>query len=468
MENNDLYPRLDSRSDYPEDCRIPEGYSTDNDNKTIIKVIGVGGGGCNVVSEIFRRNITGIDLMICNTDIASLKASPVNEKIKLGENLAKGLGAGCNPEVGKQAALASIDEIKKSLRGSTEMVFVTACMGGGTGTGAAPVIARISKEMGKLTVGVVTIPFRDEGKEEINRAMRGLQELQKYVDSLLIIDNQKIYKVFGNLPMTQGFTKANEVLVTAVKSITEFITKPGFVNVDFADVKMVMSNGGMAIMGIGTAKGADRARNAVQQAFESPLLNDCDLKTSKGVLMNVTCDGNNLRMDELNEAIQHVSSFTGNASKFKRGIITDDSMGDELCVTIIATGFEIRNLPKIAADSNKLYIGEDGAEETPPEENDREESIKNPFDSQQSKNKSCICEDTKSPYDYSVNKKPDLVVCEDTDILVLENEPAYLRRSVKKRGTSEDKFEEKGCVLKKIEGKNILSTDNSFLHQTQD
>lgn len=469
MEDN-LYFGPDNNSDYPTD--FPE-------SKPIIKVIGVGGGGVNVVTEIFHQNLKDVDLMICNTDAQSLELSPVVEKIKLGENLAKGLGAGCDPERGKQAAEASIQAIKDSLSETTEMVFITACMGGGTGTGAAPVIAKVAKEMGKLTVGVVTIPFRDEGKEEVNRAMQGLKKLQKEVDSLLIIDNQKIYDTFGDLPMAAAFKKANEVLVIAVKSISEFITKPGFINVDFADVRMVMKNGGMAIMGIGEADGADRAAVAVEKAFTSPLLNDCNLSTCHGVLMSVCCSDEVVKMSELNQAVQHVTHFTGNANKFKRGIINDKSMGEKIRVTIVATGFDVQNLPMIddPQKDNEIILGRDGTRKDINEENPVVSSNPpiiisrpiNPFDDSPIENNS---EDQPSRAPYKKRQsgvKPALVVDDESDILKLENEPAYLRKGKKNEiKTVTESFDNQGYVLKNMDGKNILSTDNSFLHKTQD
>lgn len=468
MEDN-LYFGPDNNSDYPTD--FPE-------SKPIIKVIGVGGGGVNVVTEIFHQNLKDVDLMICNTDAQSLQLSPVVEKIRLGENLAKGLGAGCDPERGKQAAEASIQAIKDSLSETTEMVFVTACMGGGTGTGAAPVIAKVAKEMGKLTVGVVTIPFRDEGKEEVNRAMQGLKRLQKEVDSLLIIDNQKIYDTFGDLPMAAAFKKANEVLVIAVKSISEFITKPGFINVDFADVRMVMKNGGMAIMGIGEADGEDRAAVAVEKAFTSPLLNDCNLNTCHGVLMSVCCSDEVVKMSELNQAVQHVTHYTGNANKFKRGIVNDKSMGEKIRVTIVATGFDVQNLPMIddPIKDNEIVLGRDGTrkefgEEAPEIKSNSTIFIKgpiNPFD-----NTTLDGGDDQQPgAPYKKRQpgvKPALVVDDESDILKLENEPAYLRKGKKNEiRTASETFDNQGYVLKNMDGKNILSTDNSFLHKTQD
>src|SRR5574344_165311 len=462
MEDNEFFG--------PESSDYPEEFPT---SKPIIKVIGVGGGGVNVVTEMFHQNLKDVDLMICNTDVQSLELSPVAEKIKLGGNLAKGLGAGCDPERGKLAAEASIQAIKDSLSVDTEMVFITACMGGGTGTGAAPVIAKVAKDMGKLTVAVVTIPFRDEGKEEVIRAMQGLRKLQKYVDSLLIIDNQKIYKIFGDLSMSKAFKKANEVLVIAVKSISEFITKPGVINVDFADVKMVMQDGGMAIRGIGEAEGPDRAQEAVKQAFESPLLNDCNLSTCKGALVYVCCSYDVVKMSELNQVVQYVTSYTGNPSKFKRGLINDPDMGEKISVTIVATGFNVQNLPEVEAINPNIHVVDRDGDETKEPTNvlDSKKTVltnpKNPLTGKDVE----VGDGGSGPYTskYAKGEKPALIVDDDSDILRLENEPAYMRKGKKneiKRAT--EGFDSQGYMLKNMDGKNILSTDNSFLHKTQD
>jgi cell division protein FtsZ len=231
---------------------LPVNWEQEN---SIIKVVGVGGGGGNAVNQMYRQGIKDVTFAVCNTDTQALNSSPIPLKIQLGSTLTRGLGAGCNPVQGRNAAIESIDTIKEMLGSPTEMVFITAGMGGGTGTGAAPVIAKIAKEMGILTVGVVTLPFRDEGNEFLKRAILGIKELENNVDSLLIIDNQKLYKIYGELSVYEAFPKADSVLNIAVKSIAEIITKPGYINVDFADVKMVMSNSGMAIMGTGTASG---------------------------------------------------------------------------------------------------------------------------------------------------------------------------------------------------------------------
>lgn len=322
---------------------IPNGVK---EKDTIIKVIGVGGGGCNAVSQMYLNGgIKDVDMAVCNTDSQSLRNYPVPEKIQLGTILTKGLGAGCDPIQGQNAALESIDKIKECLSGKTQMVFITAGMGGGTGTGAAPVIARVAREMGLLTVAVVTQPSDDEGKMTRMRAYLGIQELSKYVDSLLIINNQKLYENYHKLTLKRAFTKSDDVLCTAVRGIAEIITGEGYINVDFADVSKVMKNSGIAILGIGEASGEDRATEAVDIAFNSPLLNDYDLRTAKSVLVNISSnqdDQQGLTMAELEKIMTYIKQYTGAASNFKRGVVYDDSLPkDGIRVTVVATGFKM-------------------------------------------------------------------------------------------------------------------------------
>lgn len=316
----------------------------------IISVIGVGGGGGNAVSFMYSQGIKDVDFVICNTDRQALDNSPVPVRIQLGELTTKGLGAGTDFNVGRKAAQESIEEIGKVFSDDSEMAFITCGMGGGTGTGAAPVIAQVAKEKGLLTVGVVTIPFRDEGTEALYRAGEGIKELSKHVDSILVIDNQKLYNLFGNLNVFSAFPKADEVLATAVKSIAEIITSTGYINADFADVKKVMQNSGMAIMGIGKANGPDRAVQAVEQAFNSPLLNDLNLGNVKNALVNITTssqEGEAATMEELSQIMDYIKNYTGEMSNFKRGIVKDDSIGDSISVTIVATGFNLTELPVV-------------------------------------------------------------------------------------------------------------------------
>ena len=318
-------------------------------NRSIIKVIGVGGGGGNAVSHMYRSGMTDVDFVICNTDSQALEMSPVPDKLQLGSILTGGRGAGCNPEIAKQAALESEDRIRALFEGTTEMVFITAGMGGGTGTGAAPVIARIARDMNLLTVGVVTLPFRDEGKDFLQRALDGIGEMQQHADSMLIIDNEKLYRLYGNLPIFEAFQRTDDILNTAVKGISEIIMQPGFMNVDFADVKMVMKNSGMALMGSGMGSGENKAIEAAKAALASPLLNDADLSQSKNVLINITSGKEKaLTMMELSNIMDYIKDATGGVSNFKRGIVCDPSLLDEVRVTVIATGFSIHSLPPLA------------------------------------------------------------------------------------------------------------------------
>lgn len=334
-----------------EEDLIPKTWSK---RGNIITVIGVGGGGSNAVSYMFSQEIKDVDFVICNTDLQALEISPVPRKLQLGPLTTKGLGAGTDYMVGRKAAQESIEEIGKLFHEDTQMAFVTCGMGGGTGTGAAPVVAQVAKEKGLLTVGVVTIPFRDEGIEGLYRAVEGIKELSKHVDSLLIIDNQKLYSLFANLDAFSAFPKADDVLATAVKSIAEIITSRGYINVDFADVKKIMQNSGMAIMGIGYAEGEDRAIRAVEEAFNSPLLNDLNLSNVKNALVNITSSseaGKAITMDELSTIMDYVKNYTGEMANFKRGIVKNDEIGDRISVTIVATGFDLTELPVIDQDS---------------------------------------------------------------------------------------------------------------------
>lgn len=316
-----------------------------HESDDIIKVIGVGGGGCNAVTYMYNQKITGCSFVVCNTDSQALQRSSVPLKIQMGA----GLGAGTNPIKGRNAALESQDAIeKKVINGNTQMLFITAGMGGGTGTGAAPVIAKMAKEKGILTVAVVTLPFLNEGKEARARAIDGIHELEKNVDSLLIINNEKLYEFFGDQLIQDAFPKADEVLSTAVRGIIEIIRKPGYINVDFEDVKTMMKGSGMALMGCGTGKGENRIEDAVREAFESPLLNDFDLKTAKNVLINITAGHNEkgLKMNDLNLINEKINEYTGGANNFKRGLIWDDdpAIEDAIHITAIATGFKFNTL----------------------------------------------------------------------------------------------------------------------------
>lgn len=323
-------------------------FEIPKNQSSIIKVIGVGGGGGNAVNSMYNLGIEGVDFIVCNTDSQALAQSPIPNKIQLGPHLTQGLGAGANPEIGKQAGEESIDEIEKILSVNTKMAFITAGMGGGTGTGGAPVLAKTCRDLGILTVGIVTTPFSYEGRKRMTQAQSGILSMREHVDTILIISNDKLRQQFGNLPFTQAFAKADNILATAAKCITDLITVDGRVNLDFNDVQTVMKNGGVAILGSANASGENRAFTAVTEALNSPLLNDDDISGAKWILLNVTSaqGAHEHTLDELDIIQGYVQDQAGNNCDIILGMGHDPSLGEEIAVTIIATGFqqnEIKN-----------------------------------------------------------------------------------------------------------------------------
>ena len=404
--------------------------------QSMIKVIGIGGGGCNAVNYMFREKVEGCSFIVCNTDRQALDGSPVPVKIHIGDNA---LGAGTDPAKGRKAALEAHDQIEKVVLGEdTQMLFITAGMGGGTGTGAAPIIAKMAKDKGVLTVGVVTLPFENEGENAMSRAIDGIHELVKNVDSLLIINNEKLYDFFGSHLVHEAFPKADEVLSTAVKGITEIISRPGYINVDFEDIKTMMRNSGMALMGCGTGSGKNRIEDAVKGALQSPLLNDFDLKTAKSLLINITCGKNDkgLTMDDLSEINHKISEYTGNVKKFKTGLVwmTDPEIGDKIQITAIATGFKVNDLRKIARTDlgNMILIGKDFKFERQP--------LPEPEDEINLTGKVKIIgyntSDNVKRFHFDPDKKPSLAVEHGQNIAELERVPAIKRadRSEKEQG----------------------------------
>lgn len=404
--------------------------------QSMIKVIGVGGGGCNAVNYMFKEKVEGCSFIVCNTDRQALDGSPVPVKIHIGDNA---LGAGTEPAKGRKAALEAHDQIEKVVLGEdTQMLFITAGMGGGTGTGAAPIIAKMAKDKGVLTVGVVTLPFENEGENAMSRAIDGIHELVKNVDSLLIINNEKLYDFFGSHLVHEAFPKADEVLSTAVKGITEIISRPGYINVDFEDIKTMMRNSGMALMGCGTGSGKNRIEDAVKGALQSPLLNDFDLKTAKSLLINITCGKNDkgLTMDDLSEINHKISEYTGNVKKFKTGLVwmTDPEIGDKIQITAIATGFKVNDLRKIARTDlgNMILIGKDFKFERQP--------LPEPEDEINLTGKVKIIgyntSDNVKRFHFDPDKKPSLAVEHGQNIAELERVPAIKRadRSEKEQG----------------------------------
>ena len=314
-------------------------FNLNEKTPTIIKVIGVGGGGGNAVEYMYEKGICDVDFVICNTDYQALRNSPIPCKIQLGKELTAGHGAGNNPAMGEKSAQESLADIEAILKKDTRMAFITAAMGGGTGTGAAPVIAKLSKDMGILTVGIVSVPARFEGPKRLDQARDGLRRLKDHVDCLIVIDNEKIKSIYGSQTISQAFAKANDVLNIAAKGIAEIITLPGYINVDFADVRTVMTDSGVAIMGAAQASGEDRAIRAITEALESPLLNNNDILGAKDILLNITSGTDEITMDEMSQITSHIIRKVGNNAAVIWGVGTDPDLGDAVSVTIIATGF---------------------------------------------------------------------------------------------------------------------------------
>ena len=322
----------------------------------LIKVIGVGGGGSNAVNYMYMHGIEGVDFFICNTDVQALNSSPVDFKLQLGVNLTEGLGAGSQPDMGEKAAMESVMAIRQILENNTKMVFITAGMGGGTGTGAAPVIAKIAKELNVLTVGIVTLPFEDEGPQRINQAREGLEKLKPHVDALISISNDRIVDMYGDLTITQAFSKADDILCTAARGIAEIITKPGQINVDFMDVQTAVSKSGRAILGTGIASGANRAEDAVRTALDSPLLDNVKIRGAKHLLVNFTYGDKEPVMSEISKVKRFLQEEAGHSAHLKMGITKDESLTDEISITVIATGFEVSNsMENTQANSSQLH-----------------------------------------------------------------------------------------------------------------
>ena len=405
------------------DAITPSDWVTSDD---IIKVLGIGGGGCNAVSYMYRQGIKGCSFVVCNTDSQALRCSPVPTQIQMG----RGLGAGTNPINGRNAAIESQEQIEKTVLDThTKMLFITAGMGGGTGTGAAPVIAKMSKDKGILTVAVVTLPFLNEGNEALSRAIDGIHELEKNVDSLLIINNEKLHEYYGNQLIQDAFPQADEVLATAVRGIVEIIKQSGYINVDFKDVETMMKDSGMALMGCGTGSGKDRIETAVKAAFESPLLNDFDLKTAKKVLINISCGKNDqgLTMDDLNNINAKIDEYTGRANNFKRGLIWDDNpeIGDTIRITAIVTGLRFSDVIGPSRDmGNYIMINKDFVYDK--NSAAREDGVSLPPDSSSQQ----IGFNTKSnvrKFNYDPDNKPVLIVAKGEQLSELENVPAIRR-----------------------------------------
>ncbi|KAB1068967.1 cell division protein FtsZ [Tamlana haliotis] len=342
-------------------------FDLPKNKSNVIKVIGVGGGGSNAINHMFQQGIKGVDFYVCNTDSQALENSGVPNKIQLGVHLTEGLGAGANPEIGEQSAVESVEDISQMLDTNTKMVFITAGMGGGTGTGAAPIIAKMAKEKDILTVGIVTMPFQFEGKMRLEQSQKGIENLRGVVDSLIVINNNKLREVYGNLGFKAGFSKADEVLATAARGIAEVITHHYTQNIDLRDAKTVLSNSGTAIMGSALASGQNRAQEAIRKALDSPLLNDNKITGAKKVLLLIVSGAQEITIDEIGEINDHIQSEAGHSAEIIMGVGEDEGLEESIAVTIIATGFNIEQQDEISNTETKKVkhvLGEDQEAET--------------------------------------------------------------------------------------------------------
>jgi len=473
-----------------------------------IKVVGVGGGGGNAVNHMFSQGIKDVDFVLCNTDIQALQKSQVPIKIKLGESLTKGRGAGNKPEIGRESAIENIADVEKVLADNTQMVFITAGMGGGTGTGAAPIIAEAAKKLGILTVGIVTLPFRFEGKRRLRFALEGIEQIKEHVDSLLVINNEKVREMYGNLTLTEAFTKADDVLAIAAKGIAEIITVTGMVNVDFADVQTVMTESGVAIMGSASASGEDRARLAIENALTSPLLNNADITGAKDILLNISSGDHEVTMDEISEITDYIIDEAGLDVNMIWGSVKDSSLGDELNVTIIATGFEMESIPEfstgksqqrekvILQESEKAQIVEEQVDNDDSASSDKEffsidedrphqteldfdvedttkidENKKITLINSQPSKSDIISRGSESPAKSESGEFDYREIRELDDITHLENEPAYKRR---KMNLDSSKRKAEGEELSKYnlsedkDGRPTLRESNNYIENKPD
>lgn len=474
------------------------------DRSSMIKVIGIGGGGSNAINHMYNEGIQDVNFVVCNTDAQALSKSPVSVKIQLGESLTEGRGAGNKPEVGKQAAIENLDDVMDILGSNTKMVFLTAGMGGGTGTGAIPVIAKAAKEQGILTVAIVTIPFRYEGPKRINQAIEGIHELGEHVDSLLVINNEKLREVCGNMKLSEAFEHADNVLATAAKGIAEIITVPGYINVDFADVQTVLTNSGVAIMGTGVAEGENRAKKAIELALNSPLLNDNDIRGTENILLNITSDSEEITMDEISEIMDFIYNEVESSPNIIWGTGTEEGLGANISVTIVATGFADNSIPELYAKKTKQkkkVTLDDRTDNKQEKESvshsaeekfeikqrtmnfdlkkDREEEefvVKNKTSSEtyseqhtHKLDKEDVLEKLKGNRGYSENPG-DEALKNIRNIEALENEPAYKRKKIK---IEEPKYSKTSKVSRYTlsddeEEKTKLKENNSYLHDNVD
>ncbi|MCP4440551.1 MAG: cell division protein FtsZ [Aureispira sp.] len=475
-------------------------FNIPDDFDSIIKVIGVGGGGSNAVNYMYQEGIVGVDFAICNTDNQAMNQSKVPVKIQLGPSLTEGRGAGSKPVIGRESCIESIEDVKQYFDDSTKMLFVTAGMGGGTGTGAAPVIAKAAREMDILTVGIVTMPFVFEGRRRMNQAREGLEELKKCVDTLIVISNDKLRKIHGNLSLSEAFAKADDILSTAAKGIAEIITVPGYVNVDFEDVNTVMRDSGVAVMGTASMEGDDRALRAVEAALQSPLLEDNDIKGAKHILLNITSGTKEVTMDEIFEITEYVQEEAGFGTDLIWGNCFDETLGEKISVTVIATGFETgkfqaqeqaKKAQPVADKKVRVSLDDDVKRKTKSGFYDSGNSVSFNIDSNAGKEKK-----TNGPK-YSIEAEPFIKKEEEVEqeeqpqvetmeerrqrlknlsvklnnpevLNDLENQPAYLRKGVKLDNIPHSSEPNLSNWTLSDDDEPEIKDNNSFLHDNVD
>lgn len=482
-------------------------FDLPKDESPIIKVLGVGGGGSNAVTHMFRQGIVGVDFAICNTDSQAMELSPVTTRIQLGPNLTEGRGAGSKPNIGKMACEESIEAVKAYLENNCRMLFITAGMGGGTGTGAAPIIAKTAKEMDILTVGIVTLPFTFEGRRRTSQGSEGLEELKKNVDTLIVISNDKLRQIHGNLSISDAFAEADDILTTAAKGIAEIITVPGYVNVDFEDVNTVMRESGVAIMGTASAEGEDRAKRAVDDALHSPLLEDNDIRGAQHILLNITSGTKEVTMDEIFEITEFVQEEAGYGTDLIWGNCYDEELGEKISVTVIATGFE-HNKQKMAnkVADDKVVVALDEDQPKPVEDQPKKKGLADIGYEPSGNGRHTVEFDdvretiakyqSRGRYSYDepyVNAEGGEVSYEDRDkflererkrrerlrnnrvklsnpqaIIELENEPAYLRRGVNLDNVPDSKEGPHSTWSINDDDELEVRGGNSFLHDNVD
>lgn len=464
-------------------------FNIPEDTESIIKVIGVGGGGSNAVSYMYEQGIVGVDFAICNTDNQAMAQSEIPVKIQLGPSLTEGRGAGSKPVVGRESCLESLEDVKRFFDHNTKMLFVTAGMGGGTGTGAAPVIAKAAREMDILTVAIVTVPFTFEGRRRSSQAVEGLEELKKNVDTLIVISNDKLRKIYGNLTLANAFAKADDILTTAAKGIAEIITVPGYVNVDFEDVNTVMRDSGVAVMGTASMEGEDRARKAVEAALQSPLLEDSEIKGAKHILLNISSGTREVTMDEVFEITEYVQEEAGYGTDLIWGNCFDESLGEKISVTVIATGFssnkpemEMRKQteqPVVKKEPKQVRVSLDD------EDNGSKDylNLKNKKKSlTKEEPKKYVIENNTEPYvkEEEVSKKETFeerkarlknltLKLDDPEVInELENQPAYLRKGVELDRVEHSSEKKHSTWTLGDEDELEIKDSNSYLHDNVD